>query len=499
MGNMKDFEVSGVFLPGSISFSNKGFEEPLFPAKTGFFSADLSVVSGTRRWSPAASGVENVFKDEVTQEELVKRDTPPGASCRSCGGLFGAEVHSRQPCVCGPSPGLRPFSGCSAGVSRRQPGANPAGCDRDAASLGDGANRFRRARAFSAAGGFSGARRDVASPGGSGTNLCLRRDLDALAVGAAPLRCAPPAVARLRGQREAEAAGSVVDSDFSSLFQPCMSPIDRHRRVSDVIDGRCTLHARLSTNPCVMGHGDSHHVGHDNSCMRIHAKSRGSSAHWNSRVERGREVSGETKTLSTSILSRVWRPAVGENLPLQQASESLHEEALVGRVNSSNLRISQEMEIKKGCVVTVSHLPTPAFTSSAPCCGSTVRSWLGWTLMGKTDRSGFWLFRGALRGGDVFSSLLASCDWVKKGSYHTAWSVLPLSACSCSYAYGQGPAIGPQTGERCWSLLTGWWRAVAPLMKPWCAEGVLPTAANLNLYQGRFSRVAWHSDNEPLF
>ena len=28
---------------------------------------------GTRRWSAAASDVENVFKDEVTQEELVKR------------------------------------------------------------------------------------------------------------------------------------------------------------------------------------------------------------------------------------------------------------------------------------------------------------------------------------------------------------------------------------------------------------------------------------------
>ena len=119
--------------------------------------------------------------------------------------------------------------------------------------------------------------------------------------------------------------------------------------------------------------------------------------------------------------------------------------------------------------------------------------------MEKTDRSVLWLFRGALRGGDVCSSLLALCYWVKKGSYHTAWSVPPLSACSCSYAYGRGPAIGPQTGERCWSLLTGLWRAVAPLMKPWCAEGVLPTAANLHLYRGRFSRVAWHSDNEPLF
>ena len=137
--------------------------------------------------------------------------------------------------------------------------------------------------------------------------------------------------------------------------------------------------------------------------MGIHANSRGAIAHGNSRVERGREVSGETKTLSTSTLSRVWRPAVGENFPLQQASESLHEEAWVGRVNS-NLRISQDVEIKKGCVVTVSHLPTPDFTTSAPGCGSIVRSWLGWTLMEKTARSGLWLFRGALRGGCFFFS-----------------------------------------------------------------------------------------------
>ena len=124
-----------------------------------------------------------------------------------------------------------------------------------------------------------------------------------------------------------------MDSDFSSLFQPCMSPIDRHRRVSDVIDGRGTLHARLSTNSCVMGHGNSHHVGYSNSCMGIHANSGGASADGNSRVERGRGVSGETKTLSTSTLSGSWRPAVGANLPLQQAAESLHEEAWVGRVN----------------------------------------------------------------------------------------------------------------------------------------------------------------------
>ena len=117
--------------------------------------------------------------------------------------------------------------------------------------------------------------------------------------------------------------------------------------------------------------------------------------------------------------------------------------------------------------------------------------------MGKTARSGVWLFR---EGGDVLSALLAAGDWVKKGSYHTAWSILPLSACSCPYSYGQGTAIGPQTGRRCWPSLIGLWRAVAPLMKPWCAEGDVPTAANLNLHRGGISCVGcWHSDNEPLF
>ena len=249
-----------------------------------------------------------------------------------------------------------------------------------------GAYRFCRDRAFAAPRGVSGANRlcrdrDAASPCGFGADPCLRRDHDARAVGAAPLRCAPPAVARLRGQREVEAAGScldLVESDFSACFQPCMSPIDRHRLVSDVVDGRCTLHARVSTNSCGIRHVNSHCVEHINSCMGIHANSGGANAHGNSRMQRGHEVSGETKTSSMSTLNRVWRPAVGENSPLQQASESLNEEAWVGRVNSSNLRISQEVEITKECVVTVSCLPTPDFTTSAPGCGGL---WFFWCAL----------------------------------------------------------------------------------------------------------------------
>ena len=119
--------------------------------------------------------------------------------------------------------------------------------------------------------------------------------------------------------------------------------------------------------------------------------------------------------------------------------------------------------------------------------------------MEKTEKSGLWWFPGALRRQEIFPVLLAAVDWVRKGSYHTAWAVPCTSSCSCSYSYGQGPPIGPRTGGRCWPLLAGLWRAIAPLMKPWCAEEDVLTAANLNFYRGWNSRVGWHCDDEPLF
>ena len=120
---------------------------------------------------------------------------------------------------------------------------------------------------------------------------------------------------------------------------------------------------------------------------------------------------------------------------------------------------------------------------------------LGWSQLEKTVWSGVWLFRGALPVENLFSSLDATGDWVKNGSYHTAWSVHPFS--SCSDACGHCPAIGPQTGERCWPLLAGVWRGIAPLMKARCGGGEMPTAANF--YRRWRSCVGWHSDDEPLF
>ena len=47
--------------------------------------------------------------------------------------------------------------------------------------------------------------------------------------------------------------------------------------------------------------------------------------------------------------------------------------------------------------------------------------------------------------------------------------------------------------------LSNGWRAIAPLLSPWCAEGDVPSAANLNLYGGSRSHVSRHCDDEPPF
>ena len=157
------------------------------------------------------------------------------------------------------------------------------------------------------------------------------------------------------------------------------------------------------------------------------------------------------------------------------------------------------MEIVPGCAAMVACPSCPDHSPEPPGRGRIIGNMLGWSQMEKTDRSGVWLFRGALQGEILFSSLAAIGDWERKGSYRTAWSVPCDSSCTCSYAYGQGHAIGPHTGQRCWPLLAGVWRAIALLTKPWCAEGEVPTAANLNLYRGWKSCVGWHSDDERLF
>ena len=152
-------------------------------------------------------------------------------------------------------------------------------------------------------------RRSYAAPAGSvallpgvGANPSLRRDR------AAPAGCKASGLCSQVG----------VELDlFSSCFQPCMSPIDRHRLVSDVLHGRCTSVAPDGTSSCGFGHGNSHVVVHESSCVMVHGNS------------------------------------------------------------------SQEV-----CMIRRPSSPGP---------GREVRSWVGWTRLGKTARCGVWLFWGALQ------------------------------------------------------------------------------------------------------
>ena len=131
-----------------------------------------------------------------------------------------------------------------------------------------------------------------------------------------------------------------------------------------------------------------------------------------------------------------------------------------------------------------------------PAAGPLCRILFGWSRLLYTASSGFWIFRGALRGSQVMPAIASCFDWVVRGTYRPDWAVQPCCRCSCSY--GNGPAVGPEVSGNC-EFLRGLWRAVAPLMAPWCADGEMPTCANLNLCGRSGSRVRWHSDNEGLF
>ena len=209
----------------------------------------------------------------------------------------------------------------------------------------------------------------------------------------------------------------------------------------------------------------------------------------NSRWARGHCLRGGTKSTSTGSGDQVWLSDESKEYFSHQEPESLHVEAWAD-AQCLPQKGSQVQGVTARCASVSFPSCFSDLTSVLPRPGSEIRQRLGWTQLEKTGGSGVWFFRGAYQGEDLFSSLAVSGDWVKKGSYHTAWSVPGDSLCSCSYAYGHGPAIGSHTGKQCWELLSWLWRTIAPLMKPWCAEGEVPTAANLDLYRGGNSRVA---------
>ena len=82
---------------------------------------------------------------------------------------------------------------------------------------------------------------------------------------------------------------------------------------------------------------------------------------------------------------------------------------------------------------------------------------------------------------------------------HRAFWITPGHDCLCSYKYGRGTPVRPQTNNAIWDGVIGLWCRVAPFLSPWCGKKDVPTGMNLNQYAGPGSLVRWHGDNEPLF
>ena len=115
---------------------------------------------------------------------------------------------------------------------------------------------------------------------------------------------------------------------------------------------------------------------------------------------------------------------------------------------------------------------------------------MGWTKVCGTTRSGIWVLKGNARTRMLPENLdHFRVEWMKRGSFD----------CLCSYNYGHGAAVRPQTNDAIWRGVIGLWGRVAPFLLPWCGRRELPTGVNLNQYAGPGSHIRWHSDNEPLF
>ena len=213
-------------------------------------------------------------------------------------------------------------------------------------------------------------------------------------------------------------AGSCLDSDVL-LSVRVENPSARVARVNTA------LHQNSYSTPA-----RSLHDVHVARCVQNSMNSLGD------RVVRGRGfcVLWGTKSLSTCTRTGVRRPAVEKLASPQQAPLKLHEETWAGLLKNQGLRISQEVEIVPGCAVRVARPSRPDYYPESPGPGIVIRNMLGWSLLEKTERSGVWLFRGALQGQNLFSLLDAAGDWERRGSYRTAWAVPCNSSCSCSYA-----------------------------------------------------------------
>ena len=264
-------------------------------------------------------------------------------------------------------------------------------------SAGSGAGRRRRTSSRRAAGGRACAVRTVPHAGAGG----------------------------VRAVHSAQRAGAEAGSDsfvnFVAAFHPCESHAIRTDRVNVILHEQHSQNSQTHNSHCTIAR--SLHGVHVARCVQNSSNSLGDGV-----VRRGVCVLGETKSPSMSTRSGVRRSAVYGSAHFQQTLVKLHAETWEGLRRNQGPKIFLAVQV--ACPSCPDHSPEPPGT------GKVIRNMLGWTLEEKTVGSGVWLFRGALKGKNLYSSLDVAGDWEKKGSYYTAWSVPCGSSCTCSYANG---------------------------------------------------------------
>ena len=123
------------------------------------------------------------------------------------------------------------------------------------------------------------------------------------------------------------------------------------------------------------------------------------------------------------------------------------------------------------------HPEVPDSLSVSPGPGKRIRQSVGWTKVCGTTQSGTWVLKGNSRTCMFPANLdYLRVEWRQQGSYKTAW-VTPGHDCLCSYKYGHGAAVRPQTDKAIWdagSLALLWGRVAPWCGKKECANGSEP-------------------------
>ena len=126
-------------------------------------------------------------------------------------------------------------------------------------------------------------------------------------------------------------------------------------------------------------------------------------------------------------------------------------------------------QVRRVAVTPSLHPEVPGTLFASPGRGLGIRQSMCWTKVCETAPSGKWVLKGKARTRMLPDNLdHLRVEWRKQGSYETAW-VTPGHDCLCSYKYGHGAAVRPQTNDAIWDGVIGLWgRDRTPLIDLVC-------------------------------